>query len=235
MPWFALVTWVSLLHFPLADDAAKTDAREALRTFNELVGPWRGTGEPLTGDRSKGGWKETISWGWKFKGPEAWIVLDIKNGKHFKGGEVHYRAGDQKYEVILDTKEGKRLQFLGELTKNGRSLVAERTDDEAQEVQRLSINLVGEIRFVYLLEKRPISRKQFTRVFQVAATKEGESLGVAAKSNKPECVVSGGLGTMTVSHKGVTYYVCCTGCLEAFKDDPEKYIKEFEEKKRKGK
>ena len=66
----------------------------------------------------------------------------------------------------------------------------------------------------------------------MGATREGESLAGAAKSNAPECVVSGGLGTMKVMHKGETYYVCCSGCLEAFKDDPEKYIKEFKEKKK---
>jgi YHS domain-containing protein len=36
-----------------------------------------------------------------------------------------------------------------------------------------------------------------------------------------------------VLYKGKTYYVCCSGCRDAFKDDPEKYIKEFEERKAK--
>ena len=31
-------------------------------------------------------------------------------------------------------------------------------------------------------------------------------------------------------YKGKTYYVCCGGCRDAFKDDPETYIKEFEAK-----
>ena len=38
------------------------------------------------------------------------------------------------------------------------------------------------------------------------------------------CPVTGGLGTMAVSHAGKTYYVCCTGCREAFDKDPERYV-----------
>ena len=46
-------------------------------------------------------------------------------------------------------------------------------------------------------------------------------------------VVSGGIGTSTVSYKGETFYVCCSGCAEAFRENPEKYIAEFEAKKKK--
>jgi len=52
-------------------------------------------------------------------------------------------------------------------------------------------------------------------------------VSLGPKEKKNECVVSGGLGTMAVQHKGETYYVCCSGCLEAFKESPEKYIAEL--------
>jgi YHS domain-containing protein len=32
-------------------------------------------------------------------------------------------------------------------------------------------------------------------------------------------------------HKGETYYVCCSGCRDAFNENPEKYITEFKAKK----
>jgi ribosomal protein L24E len=66
----------------------------------------------------------------------------------------------------------------------------------------------------------------------VAATREGASLG--AKEKKTECVVSGGAGTMPVSFKGETFYVCCSGCRDAFNENPEKYVKEFKAKKAAG-
>ena len=40
-------------------------------------------------------------------------------------------------------------------------------------------------------------------------------------------------GTTAVMYKGKTYYVCCTGCRDEFRDNPEKYIKEFEAKQKK--
>jgi hypothetical protein len=65
--------------------------------------------------------------------------------------------------------------------------------------------------------------------YKVRATKEGESL--AARQKKVECVVSGGAGTIPVSYKGETFYVCCSGCRDAFNENPEKYIAEFKAKK----
>jgi YHS domain-containing protein len=44
--------------------------------------------------------------------------------------------------------------------------------------------------------------------------------------------VTGGLGTMTVSYEGKTYYVCCSGCRDEFKADPKKYIAEWEAKRK---
>ncbi|MFM7112038.1 MAG: YHS domain-containing protein, partial [Planctomycetota bacterium] len=46
--------------------------------------------------------------------------------------------------------------------------------------------------------------------------------------------VSGGAGTSTVSFKGETFYVCCSGCRDAFNENPEKYVKEFKAKKGKN-
>jgi YHS domain-containing protein len=40
-------------------------------------------------------------------------------------------------------------------------------------------------------------------------------------------VVTGGAGTISVTHKGQTYYVCCTGCQQAFEDDPEGVLAEY--------
>ncbi len=35
---------------------------------------------------------------------------------------------------------------------------------------------------------------------------------------------------MRVTYNGKEYYVCCSGCREEFKADPEKYIKEAAKK-----
>ena len=80
---------------------------------------------------------------------------------------------------------------------------------------------------------KPAGKPVFTKRYQVGATKEGVSF--AAGDGKPECIVSGGLGTMAVTHNGQTYYVCCGGCRDEFRANPEKYIKEYEAKRAKKK
>ena len=80
---------------------------------------------------------------------------------------------------------------------------------------------------------KPADHTTFTQVYQVGATKEGGSF--ASVDDGPECVVSGGHGTISTVYEGKTYYFCCTGCRDAFKDNPEKYIKEFAERKAKEK
>ena len=38
------------------------------------------------------------------------------------------------------------------------------------------------------------------------------------------CIISQGLGTISVSYKGKSYWVCCTGCKAAFEAEPETWI-----------
>ena len=38
---------------------------------------------------------------------------------------------------------------------------------------------------------------------------------------------------MAVSFEGKTYYVCCTGCRDEFKENAAKYVKEWEAKRKK--
>ena len=47
-------------------------------------------------------------------------------------------------------------------------------------------------------------------------------------SHDPEVL---GLGTTPIQYKGETYWVCCSGCAEAFRENPEKYIAEFKARK----
>ena len=46
--------------------------------------------------------------------------------------------------------------------------------------------------------------------------------------------MTGGLGTIPVTYMGETFYVCCTGCRDAFNEDPAKFVKAYKEKKNKN-
>ena len=47
--------------------------------------------------------------------------------------------------------------------------------------------------------------------------------------------MTGGLGTIAVSVGGATYYVGCTGCRDAFNENPAKMLAEYKARKVAGK
>ena len=85
------------------------------------------------------------------------------------------------------------------------------------------------VRFIYRMAHKEDGSQLYHKDFLVQATREGEALGPTESKNI--CVVSGGLGKIQVSYKGETFWVCCSGCADAFKENPEKYIAEFKAKK----
>jgi hypothetical protein len=214
-----------------ADESAKRTPKEALQTFNDLIGNWRGIGEPATGSREekqKGFWEESISWEWRFKSGDAWLCAAIDKGKHFSAGELRYLPERDVYALELTTPAKETLTFEG--TFKDKRLTLERHDEARKEDQRLVFSLLHSNRHLVRYETRKAEQRVWKPLWQVGATKKG--VPFASTDNGPECVVSGGLGTIPVSYKGKTYYVCCTGCRDAFKDEPEKYIKEYEARKK---
>jgi hypothetical protein len=215
-----LVLVVSLA--PAADK--KVDFREKLQPFNDFIGQWKGDGK----EKSKT-FTEDIEWGWKFKGDEAWLVLKIKDGKQFKSGELRYIPDKNNYQMTVVDVNDKKLVFEGTMNKN--YLTMEREDKDAKEKQQIVMSNAGDGVFLNYAYKKASGNKKPTTIFEVKAKREGVDFGPGAKKN--ECVVSGGLGTGAVTYKGQTYYICCSGCRDAFNENPEKYVKEFEAKKKK--
>jgi YHS domain-containing protein len=213
-----------------ADAAAPRSPKEALQAFNDMIGTWRGTGEPngTREEKQRGFWQEKIAWEWQFKGGDPHLQASIDEGKHFTAAELRYLPDRAVYQLKVQTPTKEALVFEG--TLNQKRLTVERRDEKKNETQRLVINLLHANRFLYSYEVKPAQRSIFTPVFRVGATKEG--VAFATTDNGPECIVSGGKGTMPVVYKGTTYYVCCSGCRDAFNDEPEKYIKEYEERKK---
>ena len=223
---------VPVLEAGSADEDEARSAKAALQALNDFIGDWNGSGAPeKPAPLPRETWRETLSWSWRFKGNDAWLTMTVDNGKHLKSGELRFLPERGRYQfTALDSKDQK-LTFEGEFKKG--YLTLDRTDAATKEVQRLMMNSAGDgLRFVYRSLRKPAGGTLFVKGYQVACTKKGEALGVRAK--KAECVVTGGLGTSTVTYMGQTYYVCCSGCRDAFNEDPEKYIKEYEARKKHG-
>jgi hypothetical protein len=221
-------------HAAAAEDPPdKRSPKEALQAFNDLIGAWRCTGYPqgTQEQKRKGFWTESLDWSWRFKGKDVWLEASFEKGKNFSKGDLRYLPEKDVFQLTVLTMAKESLTFEGEL--NDRVLTLKREDDNKKEVQRLVVSLLHANRFLYRYEVKPQGKTLFTRLYEVGATKEGVPFAGPADAS-PECVVSGGRGTQAVTYKGKTYYFCCSGCRDAFKDEPEKYIKEFEEKKAKA-
>ena len=211
-----------------ADPPAKRTSKEALQALNDLVGSWRCTGTPE--GKKKEFWTESMEWQWQFKGDEAWMKVAFEKGKHFAGGELRFLPDKDQYQLTLQTVDKEKLMFAGSL--KDKALTLDREDESAKETQRLVFTFLHPNRFLYRYETKAADARAFAKLYQVGATKNG--VPFAEGETGPECIVSGGLGTMQVSHKGKTYYVCCSGCRDAFNENPAKVVAEYLKKKKKG-
>jgi hypothetical protein len=227
---WALLALLLLTQVALTADApTRKSARDALKPFNELIGAWRalGTLEGTRAEKEKGLWREEIRWEWQFKGSDAWLTVAFDKGKYFAEGTLRYLADKDHFQLTLQTIDKQTVTFTGPLKDH--LLALERQDDKTKETQRLVISLLHDNRYLYHYEVKPEGRTQFAKKYLVGATKEGVPFALSSGQFGPFCVVSGGPPTSPMTYKGKTYYVCCGGCREAFKAEPEKFIKEYEE------
>ncbi len=216
-----------------ADEKADTlgSPKKRSKELQEFIGGWKGNGGP---DKPRPSprdpvWSENVSWSWRFKGDDAWLAMNIKDGKLFKSGELRYLPKKKLYQLTVAEKDDKKLVFEGKIEREN-TIKFERVDAKTKATQRITMNTAAEgDRFIYHVAHKNEGTTIWRKDYLVACTREGVSLGKVDKKN--ECVVSGGLGTMPISYKGETYYVCCSGCAEAFKENPEKYINEYKAKK----
>lgn len=215
----------------VAQNKNAEEAKEALQELSEFIGEWNSVGSNVsTSAPIKGFWKEKLEWGWRFKGDDAWMTVKFTDSKIFKGGDLKYDTKTEKYILTLTDIKDKSLTYKGELKRGKLDLDAQ--NPETKEVIRVSLTTAAEgVRFLYYVDRRPATGTLWTKDYKGEANKVGESLGKAEKKNL--CVVTFGLGTSTVSFGGKTYYVCCSGCRDAFMENPEKYVKEFEKKMKK--
>lgn len=210
--------------------ATPPSAREALQPFQSLVGSWRCSGHPegTREERQAGLWTETAQWGWRFNGQDAWLAVTFEKGKYYTSGELRYLPAQSVYQLRLRAPDQTLHTFAGPLKE--RVLTLDRVGGPAGERQRLVFSLLHPNRHLYRFESGA-GPGGLVRRWQVGATKEGEAFADVPRG--PECVVSGGLGTIRVAHNGKDYWVCCSGCRDEFRADPEKYVREAAAKAKK--
>lgn len=202
------------------------EIQQALTEFNSLIGEWRGVGMPKRNSNS-GAWKESANWVWDFDAKPLGIRYDVKDGKLIEQGLLSFDPKQKQFTLAVLSPDETKRTYVGKLDE--KKLVLETTTGDEEEGHRLTITRLNEKRTLVLHEKRRAGQTFFSRVAEVGYTREGTRLADPG-AGEPECLVTGGYGSMKVMFEGETYYVCCTGCLQAFQEDPAGVVAEYKQK-----
>lgn len=213
------------------------EVRKALKPIQVVLGEWHGII-----DKSKE--YEDLNWVWDWKTDRAQPALTMKTvgeGVHFKSVRLTYLTDEQQFQMTIADKEGKQRVLQGDFSEEPTEKPGEDKKQTPQRTYKLKLTETGDAKdrwqivmnqqdnHRYLLELSRIRGKNFVRFDTIATQREGTSFAVNDSDFKEKtCVISQGLGTIPVSHKGKSYWVCCSGCKAAFEEDPEKWIAKFE-------
>jgi YHS domain-containing protein len=248
------VLWLSLSagHSAGAEkpDSSKTDStiadKKALAAFQSLIGEWKGVGQPHRGS-NQGSWSEESQWAWRFADGRAEIVAKLDHDPYVGALRLQTAGRVGQFRLIAtppadkpdakstvksadqDSSPTKEARFSGTAGADGQLVLNIEGDPAPTRTARVTLRIVADgDRLVMIYEARNGDR--FTRLAEVGSTRKGSSFAVKG-AGAHECVVTGGQGTIAVEYKGETYYVCCTGCRDLFKQDPEKVLAEYRERK----
>jgi hypothetical protein len=204
--------------------------KEALSALQSYIGQWKGVGQPRRGV-AKDAWIEHADWVWNFSGKRAAIAFDAPQGKIYRSGELRPGGKPGEYRFVGTLPDGKTQEELsGAVDKDG-SLVLGAEDPKPGRPARIDLRQVagGDRLVISMLQVSPASNNLLIPLAEIGYTRKGSSFGKG--STGPECIVTGGFGSITVAHKGQTYYVCCTGCRDLFNDDPEAVLADYRQRK----
>jgi hypothetical protein len=208
--------------------------KHALAAAQAYVGAWRGVGQLRRGS-NQGAWSEESQWAWQFNERRASLVCQLDHDKYYRQFEL--RAGDAPGQFQLlatPNAEGENddaaptERFTGTRGDDAMTFTA-KTAAEGRPA-RITMRLVAGGDRLLVLYERQAGEETFSRLAEVGSTRKGSSFAKAAASG-PECVVTGGLGTIAVEHNGKKYFVCCTGCRDLFRDDPEGVLADYRARK----
>ncbi len=215
-----------------ADALKKKGSIEVLQPLKDLIGDWKAIGqlENARNTPTKGFWNEVVHWYWQFQDGEAWFNVVFDNGKYFSKGSLKYISNSEKYQLTLTDVKGTEQLFSGSLVNGDLELFRE--DAAKNESQKMVFSFLHDGRFLYRYEVKGEGKTDFSRVYKVGVTKDG-----TPKANDlagaVECYITGGASVTSLVYEGQTYYFCCGGCRDSFKEDPVKAIKEHNEEKAK--
>ena len=213
-----------------------------LQPLQILLGDWRWITNKEFGGIKKGA--EDLKWVWDFQTDDAQPSLTATSAVHpyFQQIWMTYLPDDEKFKATSKAPDGQTRVFLGSWTDGGEpkeesdgkktqhtfKMQLSQVSPEDGDQWQLVVNQLDNNQYLMNLTRRPATGKQFLPLDVIRQQRLGTSFAVADSDNPgPKCIISGGLGVISVTYKGKSYPVCCGGCAAAFNDDPEKWLAKF--------
>jgi hypothetical protein len=209
--------------------ATRAVAVAGLKPLSVLVGEWRGVGQPKRGSRN-GAWIEKAKCAWKFTDETSVMVLESDSDKQFQKVIFGWDPTTESSTAVIHDGKSDATDLIRD-AKASTGVVDVFVDSQnADDVRnKMTLRRISDIRVTLLFEKRNSAAGSWRRISEIGYTRAGEQLA-SSRSSGRQCVVTGGLGTMTVMHDGKSYYVCCEGCRQAFESDPEGTIADYRQR-----
>jgi len=222
-----------------------------LQPFQIFLGRWRWVTQKKFGDFPKTG--EDLQWVWDFRTEPKLPAIRAKSDEHPYLREIRLTvdpAGEDQYQAWVSESQGGGQRRLAGTWEEDHS-PAERPDGKIlqrsfklklQQVEpvegdqwQLTLSLLDNDQFLAELRRRMPGGETWQQLDTVRQQREGTSFAVAESDNPgPKCVVSGGLGSMSVSYEGKTYPVCCSGCAAAFNEEPLRWLSKLKDAQPQG-
>ena len=225
-------------------DSNREKTVAGLSPLSFLVGDWKGVAQPKRGSNT-GAWSEKAHAAWHFDDKIPCLLLNMEPGK--KSTQFFFATSSETSQPIIEFRQPDQPAIALEMTEPAKVTssdsasqsntpqdhwVFENIAEPGKPRHRFTIRKINEIRMTMLFEESLHSEAAFRRQYEIGMTREGERLA-NGNTGERQCVVTGGLGTIAVTHAGKTYYVCCEGCKQAFESDPEGTLVAYRERLKK--
>jgi ribosomal protein L24E len=213
----------------------------ALQPLQVLLGKWNGNAR----NRAQ---LDQPEWVWDFQSDrnQPALVMTSEKGGYIRAGRLTYRPDTEQFQFTYRTPEDEERTLVGtfsqpvqdvpgddkKLQRTFKLVLAEERPGDSGEQWQVAFQQLENSRYLIELDRRRGSGP-YQRVDTIHTQREGTSFALSDTDyGDKTCIISQGLGTMTVSHQGRSYYVCCTGCKAAFEEDPERWIAKWEAKQK---